>query len=89
MVGMADEAEIRRKYEALASVMDKRMRRLWAGVGAECSAGGIAERATGLPRKTIRVGRDELRNGIAPDDVVNVRPPVAGASRLRKSIRNC
>ena len=40
MVGMADEAEIRRKYEALASVMDKRMRRLWAGVGAECSAGG-------------------------------------------------
>jgi hypothetical protein len=63
MEGMADEAEIRRKFEALSSVMDERMRRLWAGVEAECSEGGIAavERATGMSRTTIRVGRDELR----------------------------
>lgn len=86
MVGMADEAEIRRKYEALAGVMDERLRRLWAGVEAECSAGGIAavERATGLSRTTIRVGRDELRNGIEPDDVVNVRRPGGGRIALEE-----
>ncbi len=86
MVGMADEAEIRRKYEALAGVMDERLRRLWAGVEAECSAGGIAavERATGLSRTTIRVGRDELRNGIEPADVVNVRRPGGGRIPLEE-----
>jgi hypothetical protein len=86
MVGMADEAEIRRKYEALSGVMDERLRRLWAGVEAECSAGGIAavERATGLSRTTIRVGRDELRNGVEPDDVVNVRRPGGGRIPLEE-----
>jgi hypothetical protein len=86
MVGMADEAEIRRKYEALAGVMDERLRRLWAGMEAECSEGGIAavERATGLSRTTIRVGRDELRNGIEPDDVVNVRRPGGGRIPLEE-----
>jgi Rhodopirellula transposase. len=34
MVGMADELEIRRKFEALSGVMDERVRRLWAGVEA-------------------------------------------------------
>jgi len=82
MEGMADEAEIRRKYEALEGVMDERLRRLWAGVEAECSEGGIAavERATGLSRTTIRVGRDELRKGIEVADVVNVRR--AGGGRI-------
>ena len=86
MVGMADEAEIRRKYEALEGVMDERLRRLWAGVEAECSAVGIAavERATGLSRTTIRVGRDELRNGIEPADVVNVRRPGGGRIPLEE-----
>lgn len=82
MVGMADEAEIRKKYEALEGVMDERLRRLWAGVEAECSEGGIAavERATGLSRTTIRVGRDELRKGLELADVVNVRR--AGGGRI-------
>lgn len=86
MVGMADEAEIRRKYEALEGVMDERLRRLWAGVEAECSEGGIAavERATGLSRTTIRVGRDELRNGIEANDVVNVRRPGGGRIPLEE-----
>lgn len=52
MVGMADEGEIRRKFEALSAVMDERMRRLWAGAEAEFGDGGIAvvERATGMSR---------------------------------------
>jgi hypothetical protein len=46
---MADEGEIRRKFEALSAVMDERMKRLWAGAEAEFDGGGIAvvERATG------------------------------------------
>lgn len=86
MEWMADEAEIRRKFEALSSVMDERMRRLWAGVEAECSEGGIAavERATGMSRTTIRVGRDELRAGVSPADVVNVRRPGGGRTPLEE-----
>jgi Rhodopirellula transposase DDE domain len=86
MVGMADEAEIRKKYEALAGIMDERMRRLWAGIEAECSAGGIAavERATGMSRTTIRVGRDELRNGVVPEDVIHVRRPGGGRTPMEE-----
>jgi hypothetical protein len=86
MVGMADELEIRKKSEALSGVMDERVRRLWAGVEAECSEGGIAavERATGLSRTTIRAGRDELRAGVSPGDVVRVRRPGGGRTPLEE-----
>jgi hypothetical protein len=86
MVGMADEAEIRRKYEALTAVMDERMRRLWAGAEAEHSEGGIAavERATGMSRTTIRAGRDELREGASRVEVVNVRRPGGGRVPLEQ-----
>ena len=83
---MADEGEIRRKYEALSGVMDERLRRLWAGAEAEHSDGGIAavERATGMSRTTIRTGRDELRGGVSPDEVVNVRRPGGGRTALEE-----
>ena len=86
MVRMADEGEIRRKYEALSAVMDERLRRLWAGAEAEYSDGGIAavERATGMSRTTIRTGRDELRGGVRPDEVVNVRRPGGGRTALEE-----
>ena len=86
MVGMADELEIRKKFEALSGVMDERVRRLWAGVEAECSEGGIAavERATGLSRTTIRAGRDELRAGVSSGDVVKVRRPGGGRTPLEE-----
>lgn len=85
--GMADEGEIRRKYEALSAVMDERMRRLWAGAEAEHSDGGIAavERATGMSRTTIRVGRDELRGGVSSEDVVNVRRPGGGRTSFEEA----
>ena len=86
MEGMADEAEIRRKYEALSAVMDERMRRLWAGAEAEHSEGGIAavERATGMSRTTIRAGRDELREGASVEEVVRVRRPGGGRTPLEE-----
>jgi hypothetical protein len=81
------EAEIRLKFDALSPVMDERMRRLWAGAEAEAyGAGGIAvvERATGMSRTTIRAGRDELRAGASPDDVVAVRKEGAGRPTLQE-----
>jgi hypothetical protein len=86
MVCMADEGEIRRKFEALSAVMDERMRRLWAGAEAEFGDGGIAvvERATGMSRTTIRTGRDELRSGVSAEDVVNVRRPGGGRTPIEE-----
>ena len=77
---MATEDEIQKKFEVLSPILDERGRRLWAGAEAEHSEGGIAavERATGLSRTTIRAGRDELRAGLNPEEVVNVRRPGAG-----------
>jgi hypothetical protein len=72
----SDVKIIRAKFLSLQPVMDERLTRLWAGAEAEAiGAGGIAivEEATGMSRTTIRVGRDELRAGVDPDDVVNVR----------------
>jgi len=65
--------------------MDERMRRLWAGAEAEAYGdGGLAAvaRATGMSRTTVRGGRDELRAGARPEDVVEVRRPGAGRRRL-------
>jgi hypothetical protein len=86
MVEMATEDEIQRKYKALSPILDERARRLWAGAEAEHSEGGIAavERATGLSRTTIRAGRDELRTGLDPEEVVNVRRPGAGRPPLEE-----
>lgn len=83
---MATEEEVRRKFEALTAVMDERMRRLWAGAEAEFGDGGIAvvERATGMSRTTIRAGRDELRNGVSVEDVVNVRRPGGGRPSIEE-----
>lgn len=56
--------------------MDERSRRLWAGAEAGAIGyGGVVAvaRATGLAISTVRKGRDEVRAGARPDDVVNVR----------------
>ena len=80
-----EEHTIRAKFVALHPVMDERVTRLWAGAEAEALGdGGIAivGRATGLSRTTIRAGREELRAGVAADDVVAVRRPGGGRPRI-------
>src|SRR5262245_2951639 len=65
--------------------MDERMRRCWAGIEAEVLGdGGIAivERATGMSRTTIRAGRYEVRAGIEPTGVAQVRRAGGGRPRL-------
>lgn len=56
--------------------MDERMRRLWAGTEADAlGRGGVAAvaRATGMAISTVRKGRDEVRAGVRPADLVRVR----------------
>jgi len=58
-----DEETVRRKFEALAPVLNERARRLWAATEAMgLGYGGIAlvERATGVSRSTIERGIREL-----------------------------
>lgn len=65
----------------LKATMDERDRRLWAGAEADVIGwGGVAAvaRATGLAISTVRKGRDEVRAGAFPEDVVNVRRPGGG-----------
>jgi hypothetical protein len=85
---MESEEEIRMKWSALSPILDERGRRLWAGAEAEHSEDGIAavERATGLSRTTIRAGRDELRGGVDPNAVVNVRRGGAGRPSIEERI---
>jgi hypothetical protein len=70
------EKSVREKWRRLKPSMDERMRRLWAGAEADAIGwGGVARvaRATGLAISTDRKGRDEVRTGARPEDVVNVR----------------
>ena len=56
--------------------MDERMKRLWVGAEADALGwGGVAAvaRATGMAISTVRKGRDEVRTGASPKQVVHVR----------------
>ena len=73
---MDPERLVREKWRLLKATMDERSRRLWAGAEAGAIGyGGVVAvaRATGMAISTIRKGRDEVRAGARPDDVVNVR----------------
>jgi len=70
------EKLVRQKWRLLKATMDERQRRLWAGAEAGAIGfGGVAAvaRATKLAISTVRKGRDEVRAGAKPGDVVNVR----------------
>jgi hypothetical protein len=86
---MTNDAKIiRAKFLSLQPVMDERLTRLWAGAEAEAIGdGGIAivEEATGMSRTTIRAGRDELRGGVDPSDVVNVRRTGGGRPPIEET----
>ncbi len=71
---------IRRKYEALTSLLDERARRVWAATEAEALGyGGISlvARATGISRRAIHSGLNELSAEVsAPED--RIRKPGGG-----------
>jgi hypothetical protein len=73
---MDAEKVVRQKWRLLKATMDERARRLWAGAEAGALGyGGVAAvaRATGMAIRTVRKGRDEVRAGARPGDVVKVR----------------
>jgi hypothetical protein len=77
---------IRRKFQALAPVMDERMRRHWAASEArELAWGGVSwvAKATGLSRTTIAVGIEELKARTSdPQSDARIRSPGAGRKPL-------
>src|SRR5258707_1781968 len=59
-------AGIRKKYQALRSVLDERQRRLWAASEAQSLPHGgvsVIAQATGLSRSTVHAGMRELSQG--------------------------
>jgi Rhodopirellula transposase DDE domain len=85
--GVIDETAIRRRFEALAPVLDERgRRRLAAAEAATAGHGGVSAvmRATGIARSTIGRGLGELR-GSEPPDAERVRRPGGGRKRLSET----
>ena len=78
---------IRRKYEALSSLLDERVRRQWAAAEAEALGWGgvsLVAAATGLARNTIAAGVAELEyRRENPLEAVSVRIRIAGGGRKR------
>jgi hypothetical protein len=77
---------IRRKFLALAPVMDERMRRHWAASEArELAWGGVScvYKATGLSRTTIAAGIEELKT---PIDEGGANPRIRKPGAGRKSL---
>ena len=73
---MDAERTVREKWRQLKATMNERARRLWAGAEADAIGyGGVSAvaRATKMAISTVRKGRDEVRAGAKPEDVVNVR----------------
>ncbi len=82
---MVDRSVIRRKFGLLTRTMTERGRRLWVGAEADAIGyGGVAAvaAATGMAISTVRKGRDEVRAGALPSDVVHDRRPGGGRRRL-------
>ena len=81
---MVDEAGIRRRYQAIASLVDERARRLFAGAEAlAVGYGGVSgvARATGMARQTVSAGRNEVQAVIAVAPKGRIRREGAGRPR--------
>ena len=80
MQGKNDESMIRQKFQALEWVLDERLRRLVAAAEAEAIGYGgpsMVSRATGVSRRGIRIGAEELKEKL-------VVPTVGGKKRIRR-----
>src|SRR5438105_8414512 len=87
MVTQDTLAVIQQKFNALAPIMDERVRRRWAACEAQrLGRGGIAAvaRATGLSRTTIQAGLAERRDPTAAAAAPRLRQAGAGRPRLRQ-----
>ncbi|MBV8242452.1 MAG: ISAzo13 family transposase [Hyphomicrobiales bacterium] len=84
---MVDESAIRRRFEALAPVLDEHGRRRFAAAeAASAGYGGViaVARATGIARSTIGRGLSELRAGEEPE-AGRIRRPGGGRRPLSET----
>ena len=84
---MVDESAIRRRFEALAPVLDEHGRRRFAAAeAASAGYGGVSAvaRATGIARSTISRGLSELRTGEEPE-AGRIRRPGGGRKPLSET----
>ena len=76
---MDDENSIKKRFELLAPFLDERLRRLTASAEAESQGyGGVSlvAKATGVSRRAIRVGKQELRDlGTKEEDITPFKRP--------------
>ena len=80
------ETTLVEKFADIAPLLDERSRRLWAATESRAIGYGgdaLVSAATGLARKTIRKGRDELAQGV--DQSRPLRRPGAGRPSLEKT----
>ncbi len=88
MLGAAIGEGVRRKFAALAAVLDERSRRQWAAAEPVSLAwGGVSmvSAATGLSRTTVNAGVRQLRERAGPGAVpvdARVRRPAGGGKPL-------
>ena len=85
------EQSIARKYKALSTYMDERIRRIWAAAEArEIGYGGeaIVHRATGLDPKTISRGNSDLKeqdlHPLSVEEPRRIRKKGGGRKHLRQ-----
>jgi hypothetical protein len=84
---MKDVDSLKRKYAVLNGSFSERSRRLWAGAEADAlgrSGVRLVATATGLAISTIGKGRDEVRRGVVPSDLVSERRRGGGRPRLEE-----
>lgn len=92
---MVDERTLKRRFELLEPVLDERLRRLVAAAEAEAIGRGgsvFVSKATGVSRRAIRVGRQELleRDGVtaASGEPARGRIRKPGGGRKRTTVKD-
>jgi hypothetical protein len=89
---MSDATLVKKRFKQLAPHLNERLRRLWAAAEADAFGFGGAvavERSTGVSRRAIAVGRQELKAILPPQDVSGsrrIRGP--GGGRKRSTAKN-
>ena len=84
---MSDVTLVEKRFKHLSPYLDERLRRLWAAAEADVLGFGGAvavERSTGVSRRAIAVGRQELQAGPAVGEVAasrRIRTPGGGRKK--------
>ena len=84
-------AIIREKYHALRSILNERQKRLWAAVEAKVLGHGgqtVVEKATGLSRRTLYAGLQELQDGAVQSALASNRSRQRGGGRQRLAVKD-